>query len=209
MIDELPFASPFVYATRGESEASRKSRQLRHRIKRGDEPLYEQIAVHIRTLIERGDFPAWFGPEAILVPVPGHAPLAPGARSNSERIARSLQHAGIAGRVELALIRHQLVRKSAWADPEDRPRAAEHCASLRVDAPLALTAGPIVLVDDVITRGATLLGAAQCILAAVPDARVRGLALLRAMTNGDIETIRQPCTGQIRCDARGECFREP
>ena len=50
MIRQLPFAAPFVYSVRGDSEISRRWRILRDRIKRVDVLLYRQIADLFATL---------------------------------------------------------------------------------------------------------------------------------------------------------------
>jgi hypothetical protein len=53
-IDRLTFAAPFVYSTRGTGSISKKSRELRDRIKRGDAGLFRQIADHVIQLIAEG-----------------------------------------------------------------------------------------------------------------------------------------------------------
>ena len=95
MISRLPFATPFVYSTKGVSEASKKSRELRDRIKKNDDRLFQQIAEHIEALVAAGEFPQFFGSDVVLVPVPGHAPLAPGAVGTAERIAAALAKRGL------------------------------------------------------------------------------------------------------------------
>ena len=61
-----------------------------------------------------------------------------------------------------------------------------------------MSLGSVVLIDDVITKGRTLLAAASRIHQAFPDAKVRAFALVRTM--GMIAGIRQlvdPCQGEI------------
>jgi hypothetical protein len=92
-----------------------------------------------------------------LVPVPGHAPRVPGAHWASLRIAEALHAAGVGTRVEPCLIRVQRVNKSAFAPPGQRPSARDHYDSFRVEAELGRPAS-VLLVDDVVTRGATIMG---------------------------------------------------
>ena len=57
----------------------------------------------------------------------------------------------------------------------------------------------LTLIDDVITRGRTLLAAAGRLREAFPRAEIRAFALLRTL--GPSETLRQvldPCEGEIR-----------
>lgn len=59
----------------------------------------------------------------------------------------------------------------------------------------------IVVVDDVVTKGATLLAAASRVKEAFPTAEVRVFGLVRTMgLQPDIERIVDPCVGEIRLD---------
>jgi adenine/guanine phosphoribosyltransferase-like PRPP-binding protein len=67
----------------------------------------------------------------------------------------------------------------------------------------------IVLIDDVITKGRTLLAAAARLRAELPYADIRAFALIR--TQGfvhRIERLVEPCHGVIRW-AGGDARREP
>ena len=68
----------------------------------------------------------------------------------------------------------------------------------------------ITIIDDVVTKGATLLAAASLLANAFPDARVRAFALVRTMgLVPDIERIVEPVVGRIGLDAWGEPIRDP
>jgi predicted amidophosphoribosyltransferase len=206
--ERLEFAAPFQYASRGASPIAQKSRELRDRIKRGDTVLYGQIARHVLELVRVGVFPDFFGPQVTVVPVPGHAPMTGGAQSRTAQMAQSLLDVGLAGSVSQLVSRRVTVPKSAWANPADRPRALDHVSSL--DARLPLTAvGQVLLLDDVITRGATLMGVAVRLRQLAPTLVVRAFALLRAITDGDIEAIRAPTVGYVELDELGETWRRP
>jgi predicted amidophosphoribosyltransferase len=207
LINRLPFATPFVYSTKGVSVVSKKSQELRDRIKKGDVQLFQQMAVHIEELVAQGKFPGFFGSDVTLVPVPGHAPLAPGAVSTAERIAQALAGRGL-GAVSPLLKRGTRVTKSAWARGTDRPRAKQHFDSMMMEQSL-IRPRRILLIDDVVTRGATFLGAALRIQSDIPDSEIGAFALARAITDREIEAIRDPVVGAIELDAGGESFRRP
>jgi len=67
----------------------------------------------------------------------------------------------------------------------------------------------ILLVDDVVTRGAVLMASTSRLSGAFPGAEIRGFAVLRAITEGDIQTIREPCEGTIELLSNGETRRRP
>jgi hypothetical protein len=67
----------------------------------------------------------------------------------------------------------------------------------------------LVLVDDVITKGRTLLAAAARLRAELPLSDIRGFALIR--TEGFVHQIKhleESCHGVVRW-ARGDARREP
>jgi predicted amidophosphoribosyltransferase len=90
------------------------------------------------------------------------------------------------------------VRKSATAAKGRRPTVARHFDSFRLE-PSALRLSNVVLIDDVITRGRTLLAAAARVSEAFPGAQIRAFALLRTqgLTDG-FESLLEPCRGEIR-----------
>ncbi len=92
--------------------------------------------------------------------------------------------------------------------PGARPTVALHYASFSMEPP-RITVRSVVLIDDVVTRGRTLLAAASRVQEAFPEAHVRAFALLR--TRGLVPGLQQlldPCRGEIRWKA-GEAYRRP
>jgi adenine/guanine phosphoribosyltransferase-like PRPP-binding protein len=67
----------------------------------------------------------------------------------------------------------------------------------------------IVLVDDFVTRGATLVGACSRVAEAFPGAEIRAFAAVRTMTGSEITELVQPVAGEIRLEDNGETFRDP
>jgi orotate phosphoribosyltransferase len=85
---------------------------------------------------------------------------------------------------------------------------ARHYESFRLE-PLKLRPERVILIDDVVTKGRTLLAAAARVREAFPDAQIRAFALLR--TRGlipDLRNVLEPCRGQILWMA-GDAHRIP
>jgi len=147
--------------------------------------------------------------DAVLVPVPRHRPnrkLEQGAWP-SLSLARAVEAYGLGSRVECLLVREKAIRKSAGA--KRRPDPHEHHDSFRVDRQALLQAPPtLLLVDDVITRGSTCLGAAWRLQEAFPAARVAMFAGVRTMSHGFGDEMVQPVTGSVRL-VNGQLRREP
>lgn len=120
----------------------------------------------------------------------------------------ALTELGLAGTVWLGLQRTFAVRKSATALTGERPTVHEHYESfsvIRAPAPIRR----IVLIDDVITKGRTLLAAAARLQGQFPHADIRAFALIRTMGfERRVEHLIEPCQGVIRW-AGGDARREP
>ncbi|GAA5484005.1 hypothetical protein Hsar01_03243 [Haloferula sargassicola] len=59
----------------------------------------------------------------------------------------------------------------------------------------------ILLVDDVVTKGTTLIACAAILSEAFPHATIRAFAMVRTMGRiPDVEAIVDPCTGVISFD---------
>lgn len=153
-------------------------------------------------------FPGFFGPDVMLIPVPGSAPLVKGALWVPDRLAAALVGEGLGQLVWCGLKRVFAVRKSATAPAGERPTVQDHYDSFAVESSL-VPPKRIVLVDDVITKGRTLLAAATRVQEAFPDAEVRAFALLRTMgLVPDVAQLLEPCIGEIHWTG-SDAHREP
>lgn len=92
--------------------------------------------------------------------------------------------------------------KAALAAPGHRPKAQEHYETIACTRSVPPPAA-ILLVDDIVTKGATLLGSASCLRDAFPEARFAAFAAMRTLgLQPDIEELVAPCIVTIRRDGR-------
>lgn len=154
-------------------------------------------------------FDSFFQPDTILVPTPRSSPMRPGTLWVPQRIATALVGMGLGKEVVPCLVRIKPVTKAHLSAAEDRPTAAEHYESMVIQSSLS-EPKEILLVDDIITRGATLLGAANRLVSAFPRTHIRAFAVMRTISNPDeFDKLNDPCIGTIRLQASGGTLRRP
>ena len=209
MLSEVRFGSYLVYSPRGTSAISVKSRRWRDAIKSGvDEALRTVVHYLVRDLKSTG-LSVVLGSDVTLVPAPGSSLLVEGAFWGPRWIASELVRAGLGKQVFPCLSRTTAVPKSAFQPPGGRPTARHHYDTMRVEE-LALLGGErITIVDDFVTKGSTLLGAASRLGEACPTAQVSAFALIRTMgLQPEVERMVEPCVGTIRLVGQ-EASRDP
>jgi hypothetical protein len=208
MIDRVAFASCYVYSPAGDSVICARSRLLRALLKEGDEHFMFKYAVRVRQQMEpASQLAGFFLADDVLVPVPRSAPKVGGTWAAAE-LARALVQAGVGGATWPGLRRISAVCKSATAAKGSRPSVARHFDSFRLEPP-EIRPRRVVIIDDVITKGRTLLAAAARVREALPDTQIRAFALLRTMgTISDLANLLEPCRGEIRW-MRGDARRIP
>lgn len=222
-LSALPFASCFAYLPGGTGRACEEGRLLCTRLKAMDRTWLPRLAARIwLERVGHGQFRAELGGGVVLVPVPGSTP-AQSAQWVAGCLAWCLKEVGLAAEVWPLLQRRHAVRKSAFAPAGERPSVLEHYRSFAVErafwgahfdrCSLAARRGRsgvrLTLVDDVITRGRTLLAAAARIREVFPGAEIRAFAFLRTL--GPDEMLRQvldPCEGEVRW-VSGDARRRP
>ena len=150
--------------------------------------------------------------DATLVPIPRSAPPPPRQKNYlwvPLRICDALVAAGMGCSALTCLERVRAIAKSAGAAPGKRPALEIHLDSMSVVPPVVRPA-KVVLVDDVVTRGTTLLASACLVREALPGTDVACFALVR--TRGlvpEVERIVDPVVGVIRLNAKDEAERRP
>lgn len=106
------------------------------------------------------------GPRAALVPVPSSRAGVPGERAATTRLCAALVRQGLGAGVWPSMSRAFTVPSSSRSAAGDRLSVQGHYESLEL---VALVPATVVLVDDVVTRGSTLMG---CLL----ELQKRGIA---------------------------------
>jgi hypothetical protein len=178
-------------------------------LKAGDAGFMLKYALRVRQ--QAKDSPplaGYFGATDVLVPVPGSAPFISGGLWAAEHLALALVNEGLGAAAWSGLRRICAVRKSATAAPGERPTVSRHYESFFIEsAPMA--PDRIVLIDDVVTKGRTLLAAASRVHEAFPCAEIRAFALVRTMgLVSGVQQLLDPCKGEIRWSA-GDAHRDP
>jgi len=211
LLSEVAFGAFLQYSPRGLSEVSVRSRKWCYAVK-NDEPGQIRRAVERMVSSRRvqdAGLLDLFGGDVALVPAPRSAPLRPGALWPARRICEELVQLDLGAEVVACVKRARAVQKSAFAQSGERPTPEVHLRSMELDAGL-LTRRRLVVVDDVVTKGATLLAVASLLKSRHPDAEVAAFAMVRTMgLVPDVDSIPSPCVGAIRLTAGGEAWREP
>jgi predicted amidophosphoribosyltransferase len=209
VIAGLEFASCYVYSPAGAGQVCERSRLLRELLKEGNARFMRNYALRVRQqMTESPQLAGFLTTSDVLVPVPGSTPIKPECLCVAARLAEALVRQGLGCDSWNGLKRTRPVRKSATAPARARPSVASHYDSFAIDA-LSYPPVSLVLVDDVITKGRTLLAAAARLHEAFPGANIRAFALLRTM--GLVPQIRrllEPCKGSI-CWRSDDARRDP
>lgn len=211
MIPSIAFASCYIYAPGGRCDVSERSRSLCALLKAGDARLILKYAQCVKQhACAYPTFAGFFSSSDVLVPVPGSEPLDPLRDSVASLLAQALVREGLAGARCDCIRRVWPVRKSATAAPRERPSVQRHYDSLAVEF-TCVSGDParLTLVDDVVTRGRTLLAAATRLHDAFPRARIQAFALLRTMGFAPrVDRLLDPCIGEIAWRG-GDARRNP
>jgi hypothetical protein len=209
VIRAIAYASCYVYSPAGAGEMCERSRLLRACLKAADETFMRKYARRV-CLEAQGAaaFAGFFGSGDVLVPVPGSSPYCAQDPWPSRSLAVALLQQGVGGAAWTGLHRVRAVRKSATAAPGTRPTVSIHYESFHIEQPAELPQR-IMLIDDVITKGRTLLAAASRVQEALPGVEVRAFALVRTLgLIPAVQSLLNPCRGRITWRG-GDAHRSP
>ena len=202
MLSEIECHTCFVYSPRDRSRRGIRARSAVHQLKRGDDAIISSVCNYLAANHDSLSLRAVLGPDVTLVPVPGSKPLRPqDSLWPARSLVASLVASGLGHDWQPLLRRTTEVRKSAYAPPGMRPNASEHFDSLST-VPVTPSCTAITLVDDVVTKGATMLAAVSRIKNAWPQIPVHAFALVRTMSYQPIR--RNPVPAHCRIILKGE-----
>ncbi len=202
-ISEVEFGSLLTYSPRGNSKNAKEAKAAMINLKQ-DNVLSsgiltsEYIVQAMKKEIRSFPFANYFNSNTILVPTPKSSLLKPGTLWVPQRITAALVKNGLGKSYEACLERIKAVpRSSGQRIGANRPKTFQHYESMKVKK-LLFEPKEIVLVDDVITRGATILGGVNRLAEAFPNSKIRAFAMMRVMSNPEeFSNVEDPCVGKI------------
>ncbi len=216
-ISQIDFGSFLTYSPYGRTDIEKRSRTARTNLKRdehinigSEQPLMsDYLADLIKKKLDTLPFASFFNENSVLIPAPSSSLLQPNSLWVPERLANVLVKAGLGKDVKSCLQRAEAVAKSSKVSSENRPKVIDHYNSMVVQKILD-ESKEILVIDDIVTRGSTLLGAVNRLVDTFPNARIRGFAFMRTITNSnEFKKIVKPCTGKITLREDGWPLRRP
>ncbi len=212
-LDKLYCASLLTYSPRGKTSEELQSQSIRYALKGGKLIGPQSISVPrwVAETVSKGGsglpIAHFFEKKPTLVPVPRSTLTRKGGLWVPLQIAEELDRLGLGGGVAPILTRHIPIPQAATSIASDRPLARRHFETMAVQTGL-VAPSCFLLVDDFVTRGATLLGAANRLLAGFPDTQVKAFAAIRTVSNPEEFTkIVDPKVELIRLREDGTTLR--
>lgn len=207
---ELAYGALWSYSPWGTSPLEKRSRDYRYYLKNEQTVEYEakkrfmsevvaQVIVKSKTTLP---FMSLFQSNPVLVPVTRSSLLKPDSLWVGLKVATAMHKAGLGSAVAASLVRIRAVGTKASAE--------EHYDSQRVEQKLLTDPENIVLVDDFVTRGATMIASALRLWEAYPKANIAGFAPIRTVSNpSNFKRINDPVFNTITLYPSGKCHRDP
>jgi predicted amidophosphoribosyltransferase len=166
LLSELEYGALLSYASHGNSAEIQHSKDIMLALKNDGFVQSPSILMSqwVAQTIQRNRstlaFASFFQTNTVLVPIPKSSLMRHGTLWVPHRLATALVDCSLGKEVANILNRVRPVRKAAWSTPDSRPLPQEHYESMEIQKTLS-EPSDILLIDDIITRGATLLGAAS------------------------------------------------
>lgn len=171
---------------------------------------------------DRREMVSVFEDRPVLVPVPRASPLryansAWPARWICEKLVRPVVARFVRAPKVVPLLKRKSQVPPARTGMTSQRRVSEHDKSLDIDQKLLKRLlsrrskmRTIVIVDDIITSGNTVMAAAWHVKRHIPDADVRAFAVFRTVRPLIQELLFDPVVGKVRYDRNSDwCTREP
>lgn len=218
----LDFASLIAYSPRPDDVAGERraeaglSRNLVLALKDGrlfgapPESVVARVVRHLRSVPTSAQAlsPVLTG-SATLVPVPRSTLLTKGALWVPEQLAQEMARFGFGSSVATLLERTEPIPKAATSLSTERPTAQMNYDTIRASRSVEAHT-EFLVVDDVVTAGATLLGSASRLAEAYPGVPIRGFAAARTVSvPQQFHRAVDPVVGTISLRLNGRTQRDP
>lgn len=217
---EIPYGTLLTYVKKPTNDAERTAFMWRDLIKQDKAGEYDGkktiaskfIARHLAEHLDETGLEEILDGQSLAIPIPGRAPR---KRDDSlwvpQRFARALTDVGLCSDMWSCLKRIRAVPKSSYSAPGERPTIKMHFDSFAIDEDEVRLGdhGRIVLVDDFITKGATMLGAAKRVGEFFPHAEIVAFAPIRIVYNHVFKDLVDPTIGRVCEDRWGNAHRDP
>lgn len=188
---KLEVGSLLIYPSRGRSEASLEAVKFtRYKLKPDKQNTIRKTVERLRECSSSGVLQGFFDEDALLVPMPGHAPRKEGWLWPAQRICEEMQRLGLGECAELLERTKRVRRSSETRDAAQRPTPQIHLDSFAYN-PRLINPSVIILIDDVVTRGSTLAGGALKLRAEFPEALIKGFAVARVDGEADLSDTKE------------------
>lgn len=198
LLSSIVYRSLLSYTSKGNWRAAEKSRTVCYDLK-NDKMLNADTSMskYIADEVRKTSFSDYFSSDTVLVPIPRSTALPENGLWVPRCLAIELSNRGLGRPIECLKRVKELPKSSSvpW-DIKSRPR--RHYESMCVETMVELK--KIVLVDDVITTGATILGAASLLAERFPNAEIRAFAAVRAVYEKEFERFDKSHDGEINLD---------
>ena len=146
----------------------------------GDMPMTSYVVKIISKHFSTLPFADFFKDYTVLVPVPSSSLMTYDALWVPRRIADAMVSVGIGNEVAPILKRSKSIPKSSISISSERPSPLMHYESLTAE-PTIIDIHNVVLIDDVITRGSTMIGCANKLSDENPGLKIRGFSMIRTI----------------------------
>ena len=213
-VSSARFGSYLTYAPWGKETRHYESKSVKRDLKEDrviqtGQVFSEWIVNEIEYALPYVHFFDFFDQNTWLVPIPRSSQQKKNALWVPRKITTAMQSRGLGQSVE-CLVRKFQVTASHTGLAKNRLNTCQHYESMAVRATMLPSPQSVVLVDDIITRGATSLGAVNRIHEAFPDADIRVFAIMRTITNAsEFSGVVDPCVGCITLRSDCTTLRRP